>query len=129
MTTFTITSATTTDVVSLGDMRDRVRKVLGEYRTFSRTPTSEEADQFVGSGAMATYSAEGDLVMLELVEPALAVLDGVQLVGERLDDVVEALGAMEVEVVLDDIGASVPSVSVGLYAPDGTVEGVQLGSD
>jgi hypothetical protein len=78
---------------------------------------------------MATYSADGDLVMLELVEPALVVLDGVQLVGERLDEVVEALGTKGVEVVPEDMGARVPSVSASLYAPDGTVEGVQLGSD
>ena len=129
MTTFKILSATATDVVALGDSRDHVRDVLGEFRTFRRTPASEEADQFVASGAMATYSAEGALILLELAEPARVELEGVQLLGEELDPLQTSLGDRGLELVLDDMGATIPSVQVGLYAPGGVVEGVQLGSD
>ena len=129
MTTFTIISATETDVVSLGEARDAVRVALGEHRTFRRTTESEEADQFVEVGAMATYSPQGALVMLELVDPAKALLEGVQLLGERVDALTTALAAQGVEVVPDEMGAVVPSLEIGLYAPDGTVEGVQVGSD
>lgn len=129
MTTFTIISATETDVVSLGDPRDRVRATLGEHRTFRRTTESEEADQFVEAGAMATYSPDGTLVMLELVDPAKAVVEGLQLIGEPVDALVEALAAQGVEVVPDEMGAVIPALEIGLYAPDGTVEGVQVGSD
>ena len=62
MMSFRILSATETDVVSLGQSR-------------------EEADQFVDSGAMATYSTDGSLVLLELADPAEVELEGVQLVG------------------------------------------------
>ena len=127
--TFRILSATETDVVALGQSREEVRSVLGDFRTFRRTPDSEEADQFVDSGAMATYSADGSLVLLELADPARVELDGVQLVGESLEDLTEALGAQGVDVVPDEMGATVPSMSVGLYAPGGTVEGVGIGSD
>lgn len=129
MRTFRIFSATETDVVALGQSREEVRSVLGDFRTFRRTPDSEEADQFVDSGAMATYSADGSLVLLELTDPAEVELEGVQLVGESVGSLVEALGAKGIEVVPDEMGALVPSLTVGLYAPDGTVEGVQLGSD
>lgn len=128
-TTFRILSATETDVVSLGQSRDDVRGTLGDFRTFRRTPESEEADQFVDSGAMATYDADGSLVLLELVDPARVELDGVQLVGESVESLVEALGAKGIEVVPDEMGALVPSLTVGLYAPGGTVEGVGVGSD
>ena len=66
MTTFRTLNASATDVVALGDGRFHVRDVLGEFRTFRRTPESAEADQFVETGAMATYSAEGSLILLEL---------------------------------------------------------------
>jgi hypothetical protein len=88
--TFRILSATETDVVSLGQTRDDVRSVLGDFRTFRRTP---------------------------------------QLVGESVESLVEALGAKGIDVVPDEMGALVPSLSVGLYAPGGTVEGVGIGSD
>lgn len=129
MTTFTIISATETDVVSLGEARDAVRVALGEHRTFRRTTESEEADHFVKAGGMATYSPDRALVMLELVDPAKVVLEGVQLLGEPVDALKDALAAHGVEVVPDEMGAVVPSLEVGLYAPDGTVEGVQIGSD
>ena len=78
---------------------------------------------------MATYSPDRALVMLELVDPAKAVVEGVQLLGEPVDALVDALAAQGVEVVPDEMGAVVPSLEVGIYAPDGTVEGVQIGSD
>ena len=127
--TFRILSATETDVVSLGQSRDDVRGTLGDFRTLRRTPDSEEADQFVDSGAMATYDADGLLVLLELADPAEVEIEGVRLVGESVESLVEALGAKGIEVVPDEMGALVPSLSVGLYPPGGTVEGVGLGSD
>lgn len=127
--TFRILSATETDVVALGQSREEVRDVLGDFRTFRRTPDSEEADQFVDCGAMATYSPDGVLVLLELADPARVELDGVQLVGESLDDLTAALGSHGIDVVPDEGGAIVPSLAIGLYAPGGTVEGVGIGSD
>ena len=81
--TFTITSSTATDVVSLGDEREDVRGALG----------------------------------------------GVQLLVKSLDDVESELAAKDINISRDDMGAMIASVSVGLHAPAGTVEGVQLGSD
>ena len=129
MTTFTITSATETDAVSLGEARDVVRATLGEYRTFRRTTQSDEADHFVEVGAMATYSPDGALVLLELADPARAVLEGVQLLGEPVDAPIEALAAQGVQVVPDEMGAIIPALEIGLYAPGGVVEGVGIGSD
>lgn len=127
--TFRILSGTETDVVSLGQSREDVRGTLGDFRTFRRTPDSGEADQFVDSGAMATYDADGLLVLFELADPAEVEIEGVQLVGESVESLVEALGAKGIEVVPDETGALVPSLSVALYAPGGTVEGVGLGGD
>ena len=129
MTTFRIVSATATDVVALGEGRDQVRNLLGEFRTFRRTAASEEADHFTDIGAMATYSAEGALVLLELTDPARVELEGVQLLGEELDSLETSLGDKGLELVRDEAGATIPRVQVGLYAPGGTVEGVGLGSD
>jgi hypothetical protein len=126
---FTIVSSTATDLVALGDSRAAVRETLGSPTTFRRTAASDESDQFASSGAMATYSSVGALVMLELADPARVEIDGVQLLGKSLDDVESELGEKDINISRDDMGAMIPSVSVGLYAPAGTVEGVQLGSD
>ena len=129
MTTFTIISATETDVVALGQSREEVRAALGTHRTLRRTPESEEADHFVDSGAIATYSPKGELVLVEMHDPALVMLDGVQLMGQTVDDITRALAERGIDVVHDEVGATVPSMAVGLYAPGGKVEGVGLGSD
>ncbi|NPC41002.1 hypothetical protein [Nocardioides sp. zg-1230] len=127
--TFRILSATETDVVTLGQSRDEVRGVLGDFRTFRRTPDSEEADHFVDCGAMATYDPDGSLVLLELANPATVEVEGVQLLGETVDDLAAALGARGLELVRDEDGGTIPALTVSLYAPGGTVEGVGLGSD
>lgn len=127
--TFKITSSTATDVVSLGDEREDVREALGDAETFRLTPASDESDHFEASGAIATYSSDGSLIMLELVDPAKVEIDGVHLLGKSLDDVESELAEKGINISRDDMGAMIPSVSVGLYAPAGTVEGVQLGSD
>lgn len=129
LTTYRIISATETDVVSLGATRDEVREALGEFRTFRRTPGSEEADQFTDCGAMATYSSDGVLTLLELADPARVELEGVQLLGEELDVVGRRLEAKGLRLEPGDAGASIPSLSAGLYAPSGQVEGFSLGSD
>ena len=72
-----ITSATTTDVASIGQTRADVRHSLGVYRNFRRAPSSEESDQFFESGVIATYSKAGLLVMLEFVDPAHVKIGGV----------------------------------------------------
>jgi len=111
---FKITSPTTTNVVSLGDTRDKVREALGEFRTFRRTAQSEEGDHFVESGAMATYSSDGALTLLELHEPATVELEGVQLLGEELDDVKKSLDDKGLQLAPDESGAMIPSMQVGL---------------
>ena len=126
---FQITSATSTSVVSLGQPRHEVRHSLGSYRSFRRTPKSEESDQFAESGVIATYSDVGAVTMLEFVVPARVEVAGVQLLGEPLQAVRELLGARGVQIEFDDLGALIPSLAVGLFAPSGVVEGVQLGSD
>jgi hypothetical protein len=67
--------------------------------------------------------------MLEFVTPAHVEVAGVQLLGEPLHLVSELLQGRGIEIDLDDLGGVIPSLSVGLYAPSGVVEGVQLGSD
>ena len=94
---FTIVSSTATDLVALGDSRAAVRETLGSSSTFRRTADSDESDQFTDSGAMATYSSVGALVMLELVDPAKVELDGVQLLGKSLDDVESELSSLFTE--------------------------------
>ena len=81
------------------------------------------------SGVIATYSGTGAVTMLECVVPARVEGAGVQLVGEPLQTVAERLGATGVQMWFDDLGAQIPSLAVGLFAPAGVVEGVQLGSD
>ena len=44
-------------------------------------------------------------------------------------DLAEALGARGLELVRDEDGGTIPALTVSLYAPGGSVEGVGLGSD
>lgn len=52
-----------------------------------------------------------------------------QLLGRSLHDIEESLSQAGVALERDDMGAVIPRYGVGLFAPTGDVEGVQLGSD
>ena len=78
---------------------------------------------------VALGDSRDHVLLLELTEPARVELEGVQLLGEELDALQTSLGEKGLELVLDEVGATIPSVQVGLYAPGGTVDGVGLGSD
>ena len=116
---FQIQSATATNIVRLGESRDEVRRLLGNYRAFRRTPASEESDQFTERGVMATFSASGTLVMLEFVDPARVELEGVQLLGEPVEALESLLAERGIALESDGGGAVIPDLSVGLLAPSG----------
>ncbi|MFS0702094.1 hypothetical protein AB6N24_19155 [Cellulomonas sp. 179-A 4D5 NHS] len=111
----------------LGDAVDGVRGRFGAHVTFRRTPDADKTDHFPDAGVMATYDVNRRITFLEVVEPATPRVVGVPLLGAALDDVVAALAAHGVEVVRDPDGGTVVGWAVGLYAPDGTVEGVSIG--
>jgi hypothetical protein len=110
----------------LGESRTAIRHRLGESRTFRRTPTASETDQFPETGVLVTYT--GDVVSLtELTAPAAPTVLGVGLLGRRLEEVLNDLRASGINVVPDADGAIVQEWSLGLYAPTGMVEGVSVG--
>lgn len=125
---FRILGPDATNSVSLGETRDDVREALGAFREFRRTPDSDVSDQFE-EGVIATYSPDGTLIMLEFTAPAEVEIEAVQLLGTPLDDVEVSLSNVGVEIRRDDMGAEVPKFGVGLFAPAGEIEGVELGSD
>ncbi|GAA1940956.1 hypothetical protein [Agromyces allii] len=127
--TIQIISSRSTSVASLGQDRVEIRRTLGTYRTFRRTPLSEESDHFIEIGVIVTYSAAGVVTMMEFLEPARIACERVQLLGEPLDAVAALLATSGVEFEPDGLGGMIPSLSAGVYAPAGVIEGVQLGSD
>lgn len=74
------------------------------------------------TAVIAAYSEVGTAMMLEFVHPVHVEVAGVQLLGESLNAVRERLAAAGVEVEFDDLGAVIPSLSIGLFAPAGAVE-------
>ena len=52
-----------------------------------------------------------------------------QLLGEELEELRKRLDDRGLELALDESGATIPSMQIGLYAPGGADEGVGLGSD
>ena len=126
---FSILSSTATDVVALGQSRKATRQLLRPFRSFRRTPDALESDQFMDVGVMATYDHEGNICVLEFSAPASVLVSGVELMGRRLDQLVEEMERHDLKLVPDDLGGVIQGLEVGIYAPDGLVEGVQLGSD
>ncbi|MEQ4205798.1 hypothetical protein [Actinopolymorpha sp. B9G3] len=126
---FRIISESSTNIVTLGEKRDEVRERLGEYRSFKRTPGSDESDQFLNSGVLVTYSSQDRVIMLEFVAPAQVTLADIELMNQELEYLVERLATKDLVVERDDYGGVITPLAVGLYAPSGVVEGVQIGGD
>ncbi len=78
---------------------------------------------------MVTYDREGTVCVIEFSAPASVLVRGVELMGRGLDQLLEELQRHDLELVPDDLGAVISGMNVDIYAPDGLVEGVQLGSD
>lgn len=126
---FRILDASSTNVVVLGQTRDEVRESLGLHRQFKRTADSAESDQFPDSGVLATYSREGRVIMLEFVNPAEVSVGDIELMNQNIEELIRRLAAESLPVERDDLGGVITPLQVGLYAPSGVVEGVQLGRD
>ncbi|MFC8730864.1 hypothetical protein ACFT5B_00200 [Luteimicrobium sp. NPDC057192] len=88
---FVIVSNAATDIVGVGADRAEVRRALGTWRSFRRAPLSGESDQFVEAGVTVTYAEDGSAVVLEFMEPARVVVEGIQLIGQRLESVLDGL--------------------------------------
>ncbi|MGH2863253.1 MAG: hypothetical protein ACRDLT_17380 [Solirubrobacteraceae bacterium] len=114
--------------LKLGDPREAVRRRFGTHRVFRRGRSTRETDQFVPSGIMVTYTADERVALIEVPPPSRPVLRGVKLLQRPLDDVLRDLRECGVAVVEDAAGANVVDWGVGLFAPDGVVEGVSIGS-
>ena len=117
--------------LSIGDLRIgtpriQARALLGTAVTFRRTPDAPETDHFAADGLLLTY--EGDRVtFIEVVAPASPTILGVELLGVPLPHALGELARVGVVGHLDADGAFLPEWHVGLYSPEGVVEGVSIG--
>jgi hypothetical protein len=115
----------------LGDRRAVVRERFGEFRVFRRTPDSAEADQFLPSGLMVTYGADGGVAFIEIPPPANPTIQGVALIGRPLTDVRGDLAAHGIAFVADSAagseGGTIDGWDVGLWIPDDVVRSVSIG--
>ncbi len=112
----------------LGDLRQDVRARLGEWRTFKRTPSAPETDQFISLGIMVTFDADDRATLIEVGEPGAPTLAGVGLIGRLLDEVAQDLEKAGFTVSRGSFGALIQAWGVGLYSEDGlVVAGVGIG--
>lgn len=111
----------------LGDERGAIRARFGTPRTFRRTPSAPETDQFVELGLLVTYDDTGVAGFIEFTAPASPTLLGVPMIGRTVHDVLHDLRNRDVFGEQDPDGATIPGWGIGLYAPSGQVEGVSVG--
>ena len=103
----------------------RLTGVLTEYR--------------VGVGAFDQALREGTFEprderekspeFIEAHAPSKVEYDGVLLLGRQVANVVADLDALGLSGLPDDVGVDYPTCGFGLYAPEGTVEGVSVYPD
>lgn len=98
--------------------RDSVQAAMAlPVRSFKRTSDSNEADCFGDGLAFAYYSADGTLEAVEFSEPAIVLLDGVDLLAIGYKRLRALLAARDPRLVEDEDGLTSNAVGVGAYAP------------
>jgi hypothetical protein len=111
----------------LGDEREVVRRRFGAFRAFRRGRSTRETDQFLSSGVMVTYNAEGLVSFVEVAPPSNPTIRGVQLLGRPASAVTRDLALVGVGAVQDEAGVQL-DCGVGLFVPLDDVAGVSFGS-
>ena len=114
------------EAVKLGDPRDDVRSVLGNFRSL-KGPYDPARDLFVSQGVQVVYDNESRAREIMVDVPAQARLRGVDLLGRSLDDVLADLAAHIGAAISDAYGAVLPQMGISLYAVEGQVESVTIG--
>lgn len=117
--------------IRFGMNRTACRTLIGStFVAFSRRGDDFlEVDAFDGFGVQLSFTAADTLEFIEAHAPSKVEYDGVPLLGRQVADVVADLDALGLSGLPDDVGVDYPTRGFGLYAPEGTVEGVSVYPD
>ena len=117
--------------IRFGMSRTACRSLIGAtFTPFSRCGDDFlEVDAFDGFGVQLNFTSDNTLEFIEAHAPSEVEYMGVPLLGRQLGEVVTDLMALGLSAVPDDVGVDYPTEGFGLYAPEGTVEGVAVYPD
>lgn len=100
-------------------IREEVRILLGDFKEFKKNQFSRStADSFAGGGVHVFYSEDGLISGVEIFRGVEATFRSLELFSMGFYDLISALRQAGVGVVLDDVGASLVDVGLGIYAPN-----------
>ncbi|MBH3361335.1 hypothetical protein [Pseudomonas guariconensis] len=107
-----------------GVRRADVRKVLGAYKEFKKSPfSSNTADDFQSVGVHVFYNSEDVVRGVEIFKGARVFVCGLDVFSFSLTGLVAELERIGVGCVYDEAGANITDLGIGFYSPDvGEVE-------
>ncbi len=102
-----------------GMSRDTVRQLLDEKpQSFKRSAADQTpCDHFSRAGVFAYFNDEDALEALEFSRPALAIFDGVDLLGLTFEEARRKLRSVDAYAEEEADGVIASAVGVSVYAP------------
>jgi hypothetical protein len=114
-------------VIRFGDVRQDVRVALQcPFETFRKDVGENETDAFDDLGLHVYYDGQGRVEFVEGFEPASLTINGLMLLGQRIDKIDKELRAMGHSSRAIDVGLQYDTAGIVLTAPNGVVEGVGI---
>ena len=112
----------------LGMSRTAVRSMLGSnFKSFRKGPDSiNETDAYDQLGMHLYYDADDQLEFIEMFPPSDPAYQGVHLLNNSLDQVLQKLAAIGQHYHYDDDGYDFKQLGVVLYVPDDSIESVAV---
>lgn len=118
--TFTVTAHRGVGPLRFGMTRGEVRAALGAHsEEFFRTPDAVPADHFPSIPAFAYYSETGVLLAAEFGQSARVSIDGVELTGRCVSEVIADLANADFDIERDPSGCISRSLGVGVWTESG----------
>lgn len=116
---YQISPAEGIDGIRFGMNFQTVRSLVhADFKSFKRTPSAAfPCDYFAEVGIFAYYDANGVLEAIEMAEPAVPTLNGVNLLGLNFEAVLALLKSKDDAVSTGADGAISKALGVSVYAP------------
>ncbi len=108
--------------IKLGMKRSEVRKVLGEANEFKKTKFSKTLTDDFGF-CHVFYNSDDECEAIELFKEVQVMIDGRLVFPTTLDEAKKIFG----ELMEDDGNYISEKDSVGIYAPNGSMESILFG--
>ena len=107
------------------DRRDVQDRLAVESTRFRKSPFAEtDSEDYLSIGLILFYDANDALEFIEAFHPCEPHFRGIQFIGRPVQEVRDELRSKGIEVEDLDGNLDMPTVGIGLYPMEGTVDGI-----